>query len=123
MQAPPVILIVDDDHGLRDLLALCLEDEVAEVATAADGLSALLAIEQQPPQVIILDVNMPGMDGWTFLREIERRDLADIPVILASGDPDVEEKTAGLNIVGFLPKPFDLQELDILIHRALSISK
>lgn len=113
------ILIVDDDRDLRDLLTICLQDQSLGILTAADGFSAFTIIEEQQPEVIILDIFMPGMDGLTFLRTLQQEGCIKIPVIVASAHEQIEEHIGSLNIVGFLPKPFDLAELEALIQTAL----
>src|SRR5947207_3008995 len=110
----PVVLVVDDDAGVRELVRANLELEgysVREAASAAEGLPAL---EQEPPDLILLDVMMPEVDGWEMLRCVQERfGVGAIPVIVFSGE--VEERAVSApearGARGFLGKPFDLQRL------------
>ena len=110
----PFVLVVDDDPALRELVRANLELEgysVREAASAAEGLSAL---EHEPPDLILLDVMMPEVDGWEMLRCVQERfGVGAIPVIVFSGE--VEERAVSApearGARGFLGKPFDLQRL------------
>ncbi len=118
--SPARILVVEDDTDLRRSLAEVLEDEGWEVACARDGLDALRQLEGPPPQAILLDLSMPGMDGWTF-RSHQRRDprLARIPtvVISASYADDPRAVADELAPDAYLPKPFDLGSLVAALKR------
>jgi excisionase family DNA binding protein len=109
----PLVLIVDDDERLREFVRVNLEMEgytVREAANASDGLAAL---EDQPPDLILLDVMMPEMDGWEMLQQVQQRYGAAVPVIMFSGKVDdasaLQARQRGAR--GFLGKPFDPQEL------------
>ena len=110
----PLVLIVDDDAGLRSAVRAPLEREgysVREAGSAEEGLSAL---EDEPPDLVLLDVMMPGMDGWEMLRRVQQRHGVDaVPVVMFSGKVDersVEEATAR-GARGFLPKSLDPEHL------------
>jgi len=83
----PSLLLVDDDAAMRDILSRVLERADFEVATAEDGRAALRQIERQIPDVVLMDLEMPGMDGPTTLREI-RKHWKSLPVILHTGHVD-----------------------------------
>jgi twitching motility two-component system response regulator PilH len=110
----PLVLIVDDDAGLRGFVRASLELEgytVREAASADEGLDAL---EDEPPDLILLDVMMPRVDGWEMLRRVqERHGVGSIPVLMFSGK--VDEQAAGeateRGAQGFIGKPFDPQQL------------
>src|SRR6266702_1300294 len=86
------ILIVDDDAGIRTTMTRILEDEGYEVYSAADGLEALAALDGLLPALILLDLTMPRMDGWTFVAELERLELrSKIPVIVLTADGRARE--------------------------------
>jgi len=112
--AGPTILIVDDDERLREYIRANLELEgylVREAASAEDGLQAL---EEEPPDLVLLDVMMPQMDGWEMLRRLqERHGIGTIPVLMFSGKVDeasvAEAQARGVS--GFIGKPFDPQQL------------
>jgi len=110
----PVVLVVDDDPAVRELVRANLELEgysVREAASAAEGLSAL---EHEPPDLILLDVMMPQVDGWEMLRRVqERHGVGSIPVIMFSGKVDEQSlaEAAERGAQGFVGKPFDPQQL------------
>jgi excisionase family DNA binding protein len=110
----PIILLVDDDERIRELVRVNLELEgyiVHEAGGADEGLSA---IEEAKPDLILLDVMMPHVDGWEMLRRIQERYGAGvIPVVMFSGklDEDAKVKAASSGARGFVGKPFDLQHL------------
>jgi excisionase family DNA binding protein len=114
LRGGPVILIVDDDARLREFVRVNLEMDgysVREAASAAEGLAAL---DEEPPDLILLDVMMPEVDGWEMLRRVrERHGVDSIPVIMFSGK--VDERTAGTaaerGAQAFIGKPFDPQQL------------
>jgi excisionase family DNA binding protein len=114
LRGGPVILIVDDDARLREFVRVNLEMDgysVREAASAAEGLAAL---EEEPPDLILLDVMMPEVDGWEMLRRVRERHGVDaIPVIMFSGK--VDERTAEAaeerGAQAFIGKPFDPQQL------------
>ena len=110
----PGVLIVDDDPGVRGFVRASLELEgyvVREAASAEEGLAAL---EEQPPDLILLDVMMPHVDGWEMLRRIqERHGVGAIPVLMFSGKVDetaaADARSRGAQ--GFVGKPFDPSQL------------
>ncbi len=108
----PLVLVVDDDPSLRELVRHNLESEGYTVREAASGEEALSAIEDQAPALVLLDVVMPGIDGWQMLQRMQER-YGSIPVIMFSGQvdstdaSDAEERGAR----GFVGKPFDPQQL------------
>jgi len=110
----PVVLIVDDDERLREYVRVNLEMEgysVREAGSAEEGLSVL---EESTPDLVLLDVMMPEVDGWEMLKRVqERHGVGAIPVIMFSGK--VEEKEAAdarsRGAQGFIGKPFNPQEL------------
>ena len=117
MNDPKRVLIVDDDAGIRQILELALAEEGYAVASATDGESALASIGSFDPDVILMDLKMPGMDGWQFLRQYslsgERR--ARVIVLTAASDAD---QNADMSVAdGALAKPFDLTDLFALVER------
>jgi excisionase family DNA binding protein len=108
------ILIVDDDERLREFVRVNLEMEgysVREAASAEEGLSAL---DDEPPDLILLDVMMPQVDGWEMLRRVhERHGVGAIPVIMFSGKVDDEslQTATSRGAQGFIGKPFNPQQL------------
>jgi excisionase family DNA binding protein len=110
----PAILIVDDDDRLREYIRANLELEgytVREASSAEDGLREL---EQEPPDLVLLDVMMPRVDGWEMLRRLqERHGIGTIPVLMFSGKVDERSLAEGAarGVSGFIGKPFDPQQL------------
>ena len=108
----PLVLVVDDDDGLREFVRVSLEAEGYAVAEARNGDEGLAAVEQRPPDLILLDVMMPGVDGWELLRRIqERHGVGSIPVVMFSGTADEAGDAAARGARGFVGKPFDPQQL------------
>ena len=109
-----LILVVDDDPRLREYLRVNLEMEGYEVAEAGSAEEGLAALEEEPPDLILLDVMMPGVDGWQMLSRVrERHGLDSIPVVMFSGKVDAEQASAAeaAGAQAFLGKPFDPQQL------------
>jgi CheY-like chemotaxis protein len=113
------ILIVDDDVDIVDALCDVLTDEGYPVAVAKDGLEAMGYLESNPPPcLILLDWMMPRCDGPGFRRRQRAVPvLADIPVVLLTADPRVEEKAREIAAAAYLRKPIDLEDLLALIER------
>jgi CheY-like chemotaxis protein len=108
------VLVVEDDEGIRELIALALGDEGHQVDEALDGRSALEQIARQPPDLIILDMKMPGMDGWEFARAYRGRHGGRTPIVVLTAAIDAEARATEVGAEAFLAKPFDL---DALIER------
>jgi two-component system, chemotaxis family, chemotaxis protein CheY len=104
------VLIVDDDPDIRELLFTALEDEGFEVVPAANGQEGLAIIRTFHPDVIVLDLMMPVMDGWQFATELRARD-EDIPIVLLSAARDLKTHAKTLSAAEIIEKPFDLSEL------------
>jgi len=112
------ILVVDDDPQFRELYRMALQFEGFAVTTAADGIAALQAIERDPPSLVILDVNMPCLDGWGVLRELGSNPRTKaLPVIVVTAG-DVLEATA--QAAAILRKPVTPDDVLPLIYRQLS---
>ena len=120
-QTGPVVLIVDDDDRLREYVRANLELEGYNVREADNAEAGLAVLDEESPDLILLDVMMPEVDGWEMLRRVqERHGIGTIPVIMFSGK--VDERSASEAAVrgasGFIGKPFDPQQL---IERAKQI--
>jgi excisionase family DNA binding protein len=109
----PLVLIVDDDPGLREYVRASLESEGYSVREAGSAKEGLAALDEEPPDLILLDVMMPEVDGWEMLRRVqERHGVGAIPVIMFSGRVDggaAEAVSRGAQ--GFIGKPFDPESL------------
>jgi excisionase family DNA binding protein len=113
-KAGPLILLVDDDQKVRELVRVNLEFEGYVVREAGSAVEGLSAIEQAKPDLILLDVMMPQVDGWEMLRRVqEQYGAGAIPVVMFSGKVDEQAvaQAAASGVQGFVGKPFDLQQL------------
>jgi two-component system chemotaxis response regulator CheY len=110
--------VVDDDEAIRDLLDDVLELEGYESRCAADGEAALEAAADWTPDLIVLDLMMPKMDGWQF-REAQRAlpHLRDVPVVVVSASQRARDAYDELGAAAVVAKPFDLEELIGTIDR------
>jgi len=108
----PLVLVVDDDARLREFMRVNLELEGYSVREASSAEEALEAIDGQAPDLVLLDVVMPGVDGWQMLQRMQERH-GSIPVIMFSGqvEPGEGGDAAELGARGFVGKPFDPQKL------------
>jgi excisionase family DNA binding protein len=109
----PLVLIVDDDARIREFVRVNLEMDGYTVREAGDADEGLAALDDEPPDLILLDVMMPGVDGWEMLRRVhERHGMGSIPVIMFSGQADSSDDDAvARGAQGFLGKPFNPQDL------------
>ena len=113
------VLVVDDETTLSELLALALRYEGWEVRTAADGASAVSAARDLRPDLVVLDIMLPDMDGLEVLRRL-RNEFERTPVLFLTAKDAVEDRIAGLTAGGddYVTKPFSIEEL-VLRLRAL----
>ena len=111
MKDKPYILVVDDDPSISHLVQLYLEKEGYEVKTAARGDDAMTEFRRLPPDLMLLDVMLPGMDGTQVLRSVRR--TSSIPVIMLTARDEVFDKVLGLEMGAddYITKPFDAKEL------------
>ena len=106
------VLIVDDDEDMQALLQTVLENQEYEVSTAEDGLAALQELEKSAPDLILLDLMMPRMDGYAFTEELRQRGLqSSIPIIVISADVNAKQNTEQLGANSYISKPFDVRDL------------
>jgi excisionase family DNA binding protein len=110
----PTILIVDDDDRLREYVRANLELEGYVVREAGNAEEGLRALEEEPPDLVLLDVMMPRVDGWEMLRRVqEEHGVGTIPVLMFSGKVDEGQlaEADARGVSGFIGKPFDPQQL------------
>jgi DNA-binding response OmpR family regulator len=106
------VLVVEDDKDVSALLSWALRDQGYRVLTAADGVEALALVCEQDPDLILLDMMMPKMNGWQFVQEFRRRFRSSLtPIIVMSATCDLQSHASRLNLQHYLRKPFDLREL------------
>ena len=123
MEFPSHILVVDDDSRLRRLLRQYLTDNGFLVALASNTAHARRIMNSLDFDLIILDVMMPGEDGYAFTRSI--RETNPVPILMLTARGDVEDRIAGLEhgVNDYLPKPFDPRELLLRISNILNLTK
>lgn len=108
------ILVVDDEQSIIDFISLGMKYEGARVEAAMDGFAALEAAHRLKPNLIILDIMLPGIDGLEVCRRLRSQEFtADIPVLMLTAKDDVSDRVAGLNTGAddYLTKPFSFEEL------------
>ena len=117
------ILVVDDDDRIRDLIKQYLEDNNYMVSTAIDSPSAKIKLFQFNFDIIILDVMMPGQNGFDLTREVKKK--KNIPIILLTAKGEVENRIKGLELGAddYLSKPFEPKELLLRINNIITKSK
>ena len=113
------ILIVDDDRVLADILAYTFRRDDFQVVLAYDGLSALTLFAQEQPELVILDVNLPGLDGFTVCHQI--RQESDTPIIMLTVRGEDDDIVHGLELGAddYVPKPFSPRQLVARAHAVL----
>jgi len=114
-----LLLVVEDDPSLREVIQLGLEGEGFQVATAEDGPSALISFASQKPDLLLLDVMLPGLDGFAVCREIRKVSL--VPIIMLTARASTADVVEGLESGAddYVTKPFDLRELLARIRAVL----
>jgi two-component system, OmpR family, response regulator len=124
--SPVRVVVVDDEASLTDLLSMALRYEGWDVRTAADGHTALSLVREFRPDVVVLDIMLPDLDGMRVLSRL-RSDGTDVPVLFLTAKDSLDDRVAGLTAGGadYVTKPFSLEELVArlrgLIRRATSI--
>jgi CheY-like chemotaxis protein len=114
-----LVLVVDDDSQIRQMIQWTLEDEGLPVATAADGRQALEQVRRHKPDLMILDINMPFMDGYMVAAALRATYGDEIPIITLTAAGQVADKARAVGAVDYLSKPFDLDDLLHSVWRAL----
>lgn len=110
--APALILVVDDDPDILDALSEILEGEGYAVDRAKHGREALQKVDERKPQLILLDLMMPVMDGYEFSQQLKQRNSgSDIPIVVLSADRSVKAKASQIGARDYLAKPFELTDL------------
>jgi two-component system phosphate regulon response regulator PhoB len=116
------ILVVDDEPDISALVAFHLARESYRVRTVGDGMEALRAIEAEQPDLVVLDLMLPGMQGLDLLRELRRRpEMEEIPVVLLTARREERDRVEGLRLGAddYVPKPFSPQELVLRVGAVL----
>jgi two-component system chemotaxis response regulator CheY len=113
------VLIVDDEAHIRATVSAMLEIEGYDVDEAANGADALHAVERQAPDLILLDMRMPVLDGWGFARELRRRGH-DMPIVVMTAARDAARWATEIAASTFVAKPFGYDDLLLAVERARS---
>jgi DNA-binding response OmpR family regulator len=110
----PSVFVVDDDPGLIEAVAAVLSEEGYRVTGASDSRAALLTVLADPPDLLVLDVNMPDLNGWELCDIVRRQTTTrDVPVLFLTGRTEVRDQITALQVGGsdHLKKPFRAEEL------------
>jgi CheY-like chemotaxis protein len=113
------ILIVDDDVNVRKAIRWVLEDEGYLVSEATDGNEALRLISESVPDLVVLDLTMPDVDGYTVAAALQATDGPDVPIVLITADGRAPAKAERVQARAYLRKPFVVEELLTVIRGAL----
>jgi len=118
------VLVVDDDPAIRQFVTDALEESGYRVRAAADGDSALAAVENERPELILLDIRMPGIDGWDVLNQLRSAAGPHCPIVIMTGQYEGQDQALGSGAQGYLAKPFELDDLleCVELHVGLHIS-
>ena len=117
------VLLVDDESAIRTICRVNLESDGLTVVEAADGREALERVREQQPELVLLDVMMPGIDGWEVARELgAAKATRDIPVVFLSARAAREdrERAQELGAVGYIVKPFDPLSLSGVVRDVIA---
>jgi two-component system, OmpR family, response regulator len=120
------ILVVDDEKSITDLVTMALHMEGATVEVAHTGIEALHAVESFRPHLVVLDVMLPDLDGFTVLERMgQERRSADIPVLFLTARGDLDDRLRGLDLGGddYMTKPFSVEEMLLRINAILRRSE
>ena len=115
------VLVVDDNDAIRAMVQEVLEAEGYLVSTAADGREALDHIAASPPTVVLLDLQMPVLDGWQTQAAL-RQQRPDIPVVFMTAGNRTQHEAAHHQAAGYLAKPFDITDLLDTVERFVAAS-
>jgi CheY-like chemotaxis protein len=113
----PHILVVDDDTSIRSFVELALDGEGYAVTTAMNGAQALDLTKTIRPDLILLDMRMPVMDGWTFARTYRGQAGPHAPIVVITAAPDAGARASEIQADDYLGKPFDLDDLLGIVSR------
>src|SRR3954468_18566825 len=105
------ILVVDDDQEIREMVEYALTEEGYDVLAADNGDAALRLLSETTPSLILLDMRMPVMDGWTSPRAYRRRPPPHAPIVVMTAAIDAAQWSREVSAEGCIPKPFELSRL------------
>lgn len=116
----PQVLVVEDDDDIRELVSVALSNRGFEVGEARNGAEALARIDEHMPNLILLDMRMPVMDGWTFVREFRNRHGRRVPITVMTAADDSKLRADQVGADSYIGKPFDLDHLYEVVEDTLS---
>jgi two-component system chemotaxis response regulator CheY len=111
------VLVVDDDDSIREMIELALSSEGYEVVTAPDGAAALALLPRMHPELVLLDMKMPLMDGWEFARRYRQLPDPKPPIVVLTAAQDAARRAIEVGATAYLAKPFAIDQLLDLVHR------
>ncbi len=117
------VLVIEDSASVRRLIEVCLRVLGVEVRSAADGPEGLDAIKSERPDAVVLDIGLPGLDGWEVLRQIrEDPETADLKVLVltAHAQPEMADRAARGGADSFMTKPFRPLDLRVQVEKLLA---
>ena len=116
------VLVIDDDDDLAEVVREVLRDSGYAVATVRHGAAALELVRHISPNLILLDLTMPIMDGWSFLGQYRRNGKTSARIVLLTGNPHAPEIARSLGADGYLSKPFEIDDLIGVVARELPLN-
>lgn len=120
---PQTVLVIDDQPGIRRLLVEVLNEEGYLVVAAANGYEGVQQAKEVQPQLILMDMKMPGMDGIETLRELKKNGLGSRVIMMtAYGELDLVNQAKEVGAYGYITKPFDILSLCRMIQETLANS-
>ena len=123
MRSKPIILVVDDDQPILILMKSILREFGFESRVASTGSAAIEEARAASPDLVLLDMNMPGMTGEEVIAGLRRAGVGDVPILILSGDPVEPHEIARLGVAGAVQKPFDVPALIETIRSYVGVSR
>ena len=123
MVGKPMILVVDDDMPILTLMRNILREFGFDAETAATGEDAIAAARRRRPDLILLDLKMPGMPGEDVIAGLRSAGVDGVPILILSGDPVEREEISRLGVTGAVQKPFDVPALVDTIRAHVGVAK
>jgi DNA-binding response OmpR family regulator len=113
------ILVVEDEAPILEVVAEILSDSGYEVHTTLDARDGLLLVQSLQPDLIILDMRMPRLDGWEFERALRERSMR-VPIVVMTAAQNARQWASEINAEGYISKPFNIDELTSEVERVLT---
>jgi DNA-binding response OmpR family regulator len=115
----PSVLVVEDDADLAALVEMIISDAGYAVRRASDGAEALARVGEEMPALVLLDMRMPGMNGWEFAREFRARWGRAAPIVVVTAAEDARQRAREIGADAWLEKPFEIEDVLATLHRFL----